>query len=171
MSFFGRDGRGGGGGRGERGGEGREYGGESELRNINISRIPSLCLLLPLLPTGTVRSVNNLIETLHQSFYHYLLPDTTSYLSIGSYTAALGTRLLFIFLFLSLSLSLPSLSHTNTYTLSHTNTYTLRCDRASFSRCNGESRLSDDSALTLSVHSLALSLSLSTPTPTPTHTY
>ncbi|XP_015921772.1 glycosylphosphatidylinositol anchor attachment 1 protein [Parasteatoda tepidariorum] len=34
---------------------------------------------------GTVRSLNNLLEKFHQSFFFYLLPSTRSYVSIGLY--------------------------------------------------------------------------------------
>jgi len=39
---------------------------------------------------GTVRSVNNLLEHLHQSFYYYLLPSPTLYISIGEYMISFG---------------------------------------------------------------------------------
>ncbi|ELR20915.1 glycosylphosphatidylinositol anchor attachment 1 protein [Acanthamoeba castellanii str. Neff] len=38
---------------------------------------------------GTVRSINGLIERLHQSFYFYLLLDVDIYVPIGYYTASL----------------------------------------------------------------------------------
>ncbi|XP_055946175.1 glycosylphosphatidylinositol anchor attachment 1 protein-like [Argiope bruennichi] len=34
---------------------------------------------------GTIRSLNNLLEKFHQSFFFYLLPSTRSYISIGLY--------------------------------------------------------------------------------------
>eukprot|EP01118_Nematostelium_gracile_P000863 TRINITY_DN1085_c0_g1_i3.p1 TRINITY_DN1085_c0_g1~~TRINITY_DN1085_c0_g1_i3.p1 ORF type:complete len:571 (+),score=113.00 TRINITY_DN1085_c0_g1_i3:55-1767(+) len=39
---------------------------------------------------GTVRSLNNLIEHLHQSFYYYLLPSPDRYISIGEYMISLA---------------------------------------------------------------------------------
>lgn len=34
---------------------------------------------------GLLRSLNNLLERFHQSFFFYLLPDTDRYVSIGVY--------------------------------------------------------------------------------------
>ncbi|KAG8261111.1 Glycosylphosphatidylinositol anchor attachment 1 protein [Homalodisca vitripennis] len=34
---------------------------------------------------GLLRSLNNLLERFHQSFFFYLLPDTDRYVSIGIY--------------------------------------------------------------------------------------
>eukprot|EP01117_Protostelium_nocturnum_P013108 TRINITY_DN4871_c0_g1_i1.p1 TRINITY_DN4871_c0_g1~~TRINITY_DN4871_c0_g1_i1.p1 ORF type:complete len:626 (-),score=240.20 TRINITY_DN4871_c0_g1_i1:147-2024(-) len=42
---------------------------------------------------GTVRSLNNLLEKLHQSFYYYLLPSSSRYLAIGDYMIPLGLML------------------------------------------------------------------------------
>ncbi|KYQ89356.1 hypothetical protein DLAC_10019 [Tieghemostelium lacteum] len=39
---------------------------------------------------GTIRSLNNLLERLHQSFYYYLLPSPFHYISIGEYMISLG---------------------------------------------------------------------------------
>lgn len=39
---------------------------------------------------GTLRSLHNLIEPLHQSFYFYLLPSPMTYVSIGHYMITLG---------------------------------------------------------------------------------
>lgn len=39
---------------------------------------------------GTVRTLNNLLEKLHQSFYYYLLPSSSRYLAIGDYMIPLG---------------------------------------------------------------------------------
>lgn len=39
---------------------------------------------------GTLRSLNNLLERLHQSFYYYLLPSPATYISIGDYMIFLG---------------------------------------------------------------------------------
>ncbi|EGC31617.1 hypothetical protein DICPUDRAFT_99153 [Dictyostelium purpureum] len=39
---------------------------------------------------GTIRSLNNLLEKFHQSFYYYLLPSPYLYVSIGEYMISLG---------------------------------------------------------------------------------
>ncbi|EGG19202.1 hypothetical protein DFA_02450 [Cavenderia fasciculata] len=39
---------------------------------------------------GTLRSLNNLLEHLHQSFYYYLLATPLQYISIGEYMISLG---------------------------------------------------------------------------------
>uniref|UniRef100_A0A7S4P557 Glycosylphosphatidylinositol anchor attachment 1 protein n=1 Tax=Paramoeba aestuarina TaxID=180227 RepID=A0A7S4P557_9EUKA len=39
---------------------------------------------------GFIRCANNLIETLHQSFYQYILPDISHYTSIGQYMISFG---------------------------------------------------------------------------------
>jgi hypothetical protein len=39
---------------------------------------------------GTLRSLHNLVEPLHQSFYFYLLPSPMTYVSIGGYMITLG---------------------------------------------------------------------------------
>ena len=39
---------------------------------------------------GTFRSLNNLLERFHQSFFFYLLPSSSSYVSIGMYMPAFG---------------------------------------------------------------------------------
>ncbi|KAF2352581.1 GPI transamidase component Gaa1 [Trinorchestia longiramus] len=39
---------------------------------------------------GTCRSLNNLLERFHQSFFFYLLPATSRYISIGVYMPAFG---------------------------------------------------------------------------------
>ncbi len=39
---------------------------------------------------GTVRSVNNLVERFHQSFYYYLLVNPYQFISIGNYMISLG---------------------------------------------------------------------------------
>lgn len=39
---------------------------------------------------GTMRSVNNLLERFHQSFFFYLLPSSHYYISIGTYMPAFG---------------------------------------------------------------------------------
>lgn len=44
----------------------------------------------PKLIEAVVRSLNNLIEHLHQSFYYYLLPHVATYISIGEYMISLG---------------------------------------------------------------------------------
>jgi glycosylphosphatidylinositol transamidase len=38
---------------------------------------------------GTTRSLNNLLERFHQSFYYYIMPNTYNYISIGLYIPAL----------------------------------------------------------------------------------
>jgi len=43
---------------------------------------------------GTFRSLNNLLEHLHQSFYYYLLPSPHFYISIGEYMISLGLILI-----------------------------------------------------------------------------
>jgi glycosylphosphatidylinositol transamidase len=43
---------------------------------------------------GTVRSVNNLIERFHQSFYYYLLINPYQFISIGNYMISLGLIIL-----------------------------------------------------------------------------
>lgn len=39
---------------------------------------------------GTLRSVNNLLERFHQSFFFYLMPSENFYISIGMYMPPLG---------------------------------------------------------------------------------
>jgi glycosylphosphatidylinositol transamidase len=39
---------------------------------------------------GTLRSINNLLERFHQSFFFYLLPSSNTYISIGMYMPAFG---------------------------------------------------------------------------------
>ena len=39
---------------------------------------------------GIYRSLNNLLERFHQSFFFYLLPSTSRYVSIGMYMPAFG---------------------------------------------------------------------------------
>ena len=39
---------------------------------------------------GIFRSLNNLLERLHQSFFFYLLPSSSRYVSIGMYMPAFG---------------------------------------------------------------------------------
>merc|ERR1712150_195864 len=39
---------------------------------------------------GVVRSMNNLLERFHQSFFSYLLPETGRYVSIGLYMPPFG---------------------------------------------------------------------------------
>lgn len=43
---------------------------------------------------GTVRSVNNLVERFHQSFYYYLLISPHQFISIGNYMLSLGLIIL-----------------------------------------------------------------------------
>ena len=43
---------------------------------------------------GTVRSINNLLERFHQSFFYYVMPSTNNYISIGLYIPALALCLL-----------------------------------------------------------------------------
>ncbi|GAM27051.1 hypothetical protein SAMD00019534_102260 [Acytostelium subglobosum LB1] len=57
---------------------------------------------------GTIRSLNNLLEHLHQSFYYYLLPSPFRYVSIGEYMISLGAivgPLIILVLLLLFSLS------------------------------------------------------------------
>jgi GPI-anchor transamidase subunit GAA1 len=39
---------------------------------------------------GTLRSLNNLLERFHQSFFFYLLPTSSNYISIGMYMPSIG---------------------------------------------------------------------------------
>jgi glycosylphosphatidylinositol transamidase len=39
---------------------------------------------------STLRSINNLLERFHQSFFFYLLPSSNYYISIGMYMPAFG---------------------------------------------------------------------------------
>ena len=39
---------------------------------------------------GIFRSLNNLLERFHQSFFFYLLPSTSRYVSIGMYMPGFG---------------------------------------------------------------------------------
>ena len=39
---------------------------------------------------GIMRSLNNLLERFHQSFFFYLLPSTDRYVSIGVYLPPFG---------------------------------------------------------------------------------
>eukprot|EP01133_Synstelium_polycarpum_P013903 gene13903-16403_t len=59
---------------------------------------------------GTLRSLNNLLEHLHQSFYYYLLPSPFAYISIGEYMISLG--LILAPLILKVLLLLVQLSNT-----------------------------------------------------------
>lgn len=43
---------------------------------------------------GIVRSLNNLLEPFHQSFFFYLLPESHRYVSIGLYMPPFGCLLL-----------------------------------------------------------------------------
>jgi len=43
---------------------------------------------------GTTRSINNLLERFHQSFFYYVMPSTINYISIGMYIPALMICLL-----------------------------------------------------------------------------
>jgi glycosylphosphatidylinositol transamidase len=43
---------------------------------------------------GELRALNNLLEKMHQSFYFYLLPSTTKYISIGVYMIPLALLIL-----------------------------------------------------------------------------
>ena len=43
---------------------------------------------------GVVRSLNNLLEPFHQSFFFYLLPESHRYVSIGLYMPPFGCLLL-----------------------------------------------------------------------------
>ncbi|KAM9975852.1 hypothetical protein ACTFIW_013244 [Dictyostelium discoideum] len=57
---------------------------------------------------GTIRSLNNLLEKLHQSFYYYLLPSPFHYISIGEYMISIGliiSPLAFGVIYLLISLS------------------------------------------------------------------
>lgn len=59
---------------------------------------------------GTVRSLNNLLEKFHQSFFFYLLPSTRSYISIGLYMPpfsliALPVLIKALYLYLSIQCS------------------------------------------------------------------
>ena len=49
---------------------------------------------------GTVRSLSNLIEHFHQSFYYYLLSSTFRYISIGQYMISFGMILGSVSIFL-----------------------------------------------------------------------
>jgi GPI-anchor transamidase subunit GAA1 len=42
---------------------------------------------------GTLRSINNLLERFHQSFFFYFLANENSYISIGNYMPPLGLLL------------------------------------------------------------------------------
>jgi glycosylphosphatidylinositol transamidase len=64
------------------------------LRVIIIIILFADCQLWFRVIEGTVRSLNNLLEHLHQSFYYYLLPSPNLYLSIGDYMISLGLILL-----------------------------------------------------------------------------
>ncbi|KAF2073487.1 hypothetical protein CYY_005196 [Polysphondylium violaceum] len=57
---------------------------------VAISNTPKSALIVSRLLVGTVRSLNNLLERLHQSFYYYLLPSPFHYVSIGEYMISLG---------------------------------------------------------------------------------
>ena len=39
---------------------------------------------------GTFRSLNNLLERFHQSFFYYVLPSSSRYVSIGMYMPGFG---------------------------------------------------------------------------------
>ncbi|ESO06706.1 hypothetical protein HELRODRAFT_64118 [Helobdella robusta] len=55
---------------------------------------------------GIFRSLNNLLERFHQSFFFYLLPSPDRYISIGVYMPPLGIMLLPIVIKISLSVCL-----------------------------------------------------------------
>jgi len=57
---------------------------------VAISNTPKSALVVSRLLVGTIRSLNNLLERLHQSFYYYLLPSPFHYVSIGEYMISLG---------------------------------------------------------------------------------
>lgn len=59
---------------------------------------------------GMIRSLNNLLEKFHQSFFFYLLPSTRSYISIGLYMppfALIALPILIKALYLYISLQTP----------------------------------------------------------------
>ena len=60
---------------------------------------------------GIYRSLNNLLERFHQSFFFYLLPGTSRYVSIGMYMPAFG--------FLAGGMLLMALKVSNSVLLGH----------------------------------------------------
>jgi glycosylphosphatidylinositol transamidase len=56
----------------------------------NQSPYPVRDLSMGRIVEGSLRSLNNLIEHLHQSFYYYLLPSPERYISIGEYMISLA---------------------------------------------------------------------------------
>lgn len=60
-----------------------------DCKNVGPNQKISM-LFYPRLIESVVRSLNNLIERLHQSFYYYLLTHISQYISIGEYMISLG---------------------------------------------------------------------------------
>ena len=49
-----------------------------------------LTIILYRVIESTLRSINNLLERFHQSFFFYLMPSSNHYVSIGNYMPAFG---------------------------------------------------------------------------------
>jgi glycosylphosphatidylinositol transamidase len=62
------------------------------FRSFLLARLKTFSLFR--IVEGTLRSINNLLERFHQSFFLYLLPNEHSYISIGMYMPPLGCLLL-----------------------------------------------------------------------------
>lgn len=58
--------------------------------------------LAPRLLEGMYRKLNNLLERLHQSYFFYLLPSLSHFVSIGYYMPAFGLLALILLLRVSL---------------------------------------------------------------------
>lgn len=64
----------------------------SAKKNPNLNRVASRQNLFKSakIIEGTLRSLNNLLERFHQSFFFYLLPSSNQYISIAMYMPPLG---------------------------------------------------------------------------------
>jgi len=62
------------------------------MQQMNLQQVMAQTCLRSIVE-GITRSLNNLLERFHQSFFFYLLPSTDNYISIGMYMPALGSVL------------------------------------------------------------------------------
>jgi len=64
--------------------------GRSSSTQTNLKNLRQNTLKLTRIIESTLRSVNNLLERFHQSFFFYLLASSNHYISIGMYMPAFG---------------------------------------------------------------------------------
>lgn len=64
----------------------------SSVKNANLNKVSTRQNLFKSakIIEGTLRSLNNLLERFHQSFFFYLLPSSNQYMSIAMYMPPLG---------------------------------------------------------------------------------